>query len=282
MDKHLTIGMAVYDDFDGVYFSIQALQIYHLGWLRDQVEFIVIDNNPTSKRGIETKKFVESKVKNGRYFAYTDKQSTSVRNEIFKHARGKYVLCIDPHVMFDVNAVSALLEYYHKNPDTKNLIQGPLLYDDLKSYSTHFDPVWRSSMYGIWGTNKEAYDKGEPFEIPMMGLGIFSCKKSEWQWFNERFTGFGAEEGYIHEKFRLAGGKCICIPQLRWIHRFGRPDGVPYKNILEDRIFNYFVGWLELKKDENDPMIESIFKEFEQRIPRDKLQIIFENAKSVS
>jgi glycosyltransferase involved in cell wall biosynthesis len=282
MNKLLTIGMAVYDDFDGVYFSIQALQMYHLSGMHNDVEFIVIDNNPTSKRGIETKKFVETKIANGRYFAYTDKQSTSVRNEIFKHARGEYVLCIDPHVMFAPGSISTLLEYYRNNPNTKNLIHGPLWYDNLTSYSTHFDPVWRSAMYGIWATNKEAYEKGEAFEIPMMGLGTFSCKKSEWQWFNKNFVGFGAEEGYIHEKFRLAGGKCICIPQLKWIHRFGRPDGVPYKNTFEDRIFNYFVGWLELKKDENDPMIQSIFKEFQQVVSKEKIQVIFENAKKVS
>jgi hypothetical protein len=41
----LTVGMATYDDYDGVYFSIQALRIYHPEIL-DGVEFIVIDNHP--------------------------------------------------------------------------------------------------------------------------------------------------------------------------------------------------------------------------------------------
>lgn len=282
MDKLLTIGMAVYDDFDGVFFTIQALRMYHLQGLEDQVEFIVVDNNPTSKRGQAVKNFVTTKLKNGRYIEYTEKKSTSVRNEIFKNAKGKYTICVDPHVMFEQGAIKSLLEYYEANPDTKNLLQGPLWYDDLKNYSTHFEPVWRGSMYGIWGTDKANYEKGEPFEIPMMGLGMFSCKTSEWQWFNKNFIGFGAEEGYIHEKFRLAGGKCLCIPNVKWVHRFGRPDGVPYINSLEHRVFNYFVGWLEIKKNENDPFFQDIFKEFEQRMPREKLNTLFENAKKVA
>jgi hypothetical protein len=282
MNKLLTIGMAVYDDFDGVFFTIQALRMYHLQGIEDQVEFIVVDNNPTSKRGLATKDFVSTKIKNGRYIEYTEKKSTSVRNEIFKNAKGKYTICVDPHVMFEHGAIKNLLEYYESNPDTKNLLQGPLWYDDLKNYSTHFEPVWRGSMYGIWGTDKANYEKGEPFEIPMMGLGMFSCKTSEWQWFNKNFIGFGAEEGYIHEKFRLAGAKCLCLPKVKWLHRFSRPDGVPYINSLDHRVFNYFVGWLELKKDENDSFFQAIFKEFEQRMPREKLNTIFENAKKVA
>jgi hypothetical protein len=43
----------------------------------------------------------------------------------------------------------------------------------------------------------------------------------------------------------MAGGKAICLPQFKWMHRFGRPNGVPYKLALEDRVWNYFVGWLE-------------------------------------
>jgi hypothetical protein len=52
----------------------------------------------------------------------------------------------------------------------------------------------------------------EPFEVPAQGLGIFSCKKSEWLGFNPHFRGFGGEECYIHEKYRQAGRKTICLP----------------------------------------------------------------------
>ena len=43
-EKLLTIGMATYDDFDGVFFSIQALRMYQLQGLEDNVE--IIDEKP--------------------------------------------------------------------------------------------------------------------------------------------------------------------------------------------------------------------------------------------
>ena len=124
-----------------------------------------------------------------------------------------------------------------------------MMYDDLKSYATHLDPIWRSNFYGVWAT-KESKDKY--FEIPSMGLGTFSCKKSEWLGFNNLFKGFGGEEGYIHEKYRKKGGRCLCLNEFRWMHRFNRPNGVPFPNILEDRCFNYFIARFELEQDYSD------------------------------
>lgn len=277
MKKILTIGMATYDDFDGVFFSIQAIRMFNLKKNLDEIEFIVIDNNPNSKHGEMTKNFVQNWIK-GKYIPYTEKKSTSARNEIFKNASGEYTLCMDSHVLIEEGGIENLLEYYKKNPDSKNLISGPLWYDDLKNYATHFDPVWRDIMYGIWATNKKDYEKGDPFEIPMMGLGLFSCKTSEWKGFNDKFKGFGGEEGYIHEKFRRAGGKCICIPNLKWNHRFGRPDGSKYPNYIEDRVWNYFIGWLEILKNPEDPFFLSIEKAFEERMPSGLIKSIFKKA----
>ena len=44
-EKTLTIGMATYDDYDGVYFTVQALRLYHREVARD-VAILVLDNNP--------------------------------------------------------------------------------------------------------------------------------------------------------------------------------------------------------------------------------------------
>jgi hypothetical protein len=184
-------------------------------------------------------------------------------------------------VLLQPNGVKNLMEYYSKNPNTKNLIQGPLWYDDLNSISTHFDPVWRGTMYGTWGTNKDLYEKQDPFEISLMGMGMFSCKTSEWPGINQNFIGFGGEEGYVHEKFREAGGKCICLPTVKWNHRFGRPNGVPYPNVLEDRIWNYFVGWLEILKDPGDPFFQSIFDAFKDAVPHKVISNLFEKAKQL-
>ena len=105
-------------------------------------------------------------------------------------------------------------------------------------------------MWGTWGTDDRGRDPdGDHFEIPAQGLGLFSCRKDVWPGFNPGFRGFGGEEGYIHTKFQKRGRKTFCLPFLRWMHRFGRPNGVPYPLKIEDRIFNYFVGFTELKLD---------------------------------
>lgn len=275
--KKLTIGMATYDDYDGVYFTIQSLRMYHDICNTDEVEFVVIDNNPKSKHGEETKKFVD-KIK-GKYFGISNKTTTAIRNEVFANAAGEFTLCLDPHILIYKGGVDALLKYYQSEETHKNIVSGPLLYDDMKHISTHFEPEWRNSMYGTWGTNNSAYKDITPFEIPMQGLGCFSCKTINWPKFNERFIGFGGEEGYIHEKFRLAGGKAICLPELKWMHRFGRPGGVPYRLILEDRVWNYFVGWLELYNDPEHEQIKAIHEHFKDKLPTGQIEKIFERAK---
>jgi hypothetical protein len=277
MPKLLTIGMSTYDDYDGVYFSIQALRMYHDICNTDQVEFVVIDNHPNSPHGDEIKKHVEGAVK-GKYVPYTEKISSFNKYLIPEHAEGKYVLIIDSHVMLEKNGIDNLLAYYKDNPNCKNLVQGPLWYDDLKHYSTHFDPVWRGDMYGIWATNKEAYAAGQPFEIPMQGMGLCSFERANWVGINPRFDGFGAEEGYISEKFRQAGGKNICLPNLKWGHRFGRPAGVKFRLNLEDRVWNYFVGRLELFKTPEHDMVKEVYEYFKDKLPAGRCQSMMNRA----
>jgi glycosyltransferase involved in cell wall biosynthesis len=277
MDKLLTIGMATYDDYDGVFFSIQSLRMFHDICNTDQVEFIVLDNNSNSEHGKACKSFVENQVR-GKYIVNNEQNSSFNKYKIVDYASGKYVLIIDCHVLIEKNGIDNLLKYFQENPNCKNLIQGPLWYDDLKNISTHFDPTWRGDMFGVWATNREKYDTGLPFEIPMQGMGLLSFERSNWVGINKHFKGFGAEEGYIAEKFKRNGGKNICLPYLKWNHRFGRPNGVKYPLILEDRIWNYFVGWLEITKNPNDIMIYSIYNYFRNRIPKERLDNILNDA----
>lgn len=270
--------MATYDDYDGTYFTTQALCLYHDILKNIDYEIVIIDNNPDGLHGEAVKNLTHWMRGNGRYIPYKNKKSTAVRNEIFRNALGKYTISMDCHVLLAPGSIESLLEYYSNNPDCKDLIQGPMLYDDHINYATQFDPVWRGDMYGTWGTNHAACDAGQPFEIPMMGLGVFSCETKNWLGFNENFKGFGGEEGYIHEKFRRAGGKTICIPSFKWTHRFTRPNGVKYPLILEDRIWNYFVGWLELTQDPHHQMIYDIYQHFKDKIPQYSIDNILQKA----
>jgi len=184
---------------------------------------------------------------------------------------------MDCHVLLVPGALRELLHYYEYHPDTKDIIQGPLMYDNMSQYSTHFKPEWREQMYGTWATNNEGLKRGEPFEIPMCGLGIFSCKKEYWPGFNNLFRGFGGEEWYIHEKFRQRGGKALCLPFLVWVHRFGRPDGVKFPLSLESKVRNYMIGWLELYGDPKHEMVQSIIDHFSKWKSKEHLETMLQN-----
>jgi hypothetical protein len=169
-----------------------------------------------------------------------------------------------------------LLCYFGTNPDTRDLLQGPLLYDDLKKVGSHFHPAWRAGMYGYWESDPRADDAdGVPFDIPMHGLGLFACRRGAWPGFNPAFRGFGGEEGYIHEKFRLAGGRTLCLPFLRWIHRFNRPLGPPYRNTWTDRMRNYLIGFREVGWPTDD-----VIEHFRELLGREEADRIHDSIES--
>ena len=246
--RPLTIGMATYDDYDGVYFTLQAIRLYHPEVARD-IEFVVLDNHPDGPASPLLEK-LGAWVKDYKYVPIRAVTGTAVRDCIFRIARTPYVVCVDSHVLLAPGSLRRLIDYFHSHHDTNDLLQGPLMHDSLDMISTHMSPEWRGGMYGTWGADERGLDAdGPPFEIPMQGLGVFACRREAWPGFNPRFRGFGAEEGYIHEKFRQAGGRTLCLPFLRWAHRFGRPAGAPYPNLFEDRLRNHIIGWSELGLD---------------------------------
>jgi glycosyltransferase involved in cell wall biosynthesis len=260
--------MACYDDFDGVWFSVQALRMYHAE-CAGQIELVVVDNHPDSPHGQAVRQYVENWVPGGRYVPFADAQGTAAAKErVFHEARGAAVLCMDSHVLLEPDAIRRLIVWYDDHRRCRDLLQGPLVYDDLKSFASHFDDEWRGQMWGVWACDPRAelrrevaervdrktgarhvqvsVTEGPPFEVPAQGMGVFSCRKDAWPGFNPRFRGFGGEEFYIHEKFRQAGARTLCLPFLRWVHRFGRPGGVPYRVTIEEKFRNYVIGLTEL------------------------------------
>lgn len=247
-DRKLTIGMATYDDYDGAYFTVQAVRLYHPE-VADEIEFVVVDNDPDGPAAQPLRDLGRGSP-HYRYVANRERQGTATRDLVFREARTPYVVCVDSHVLIAPGAIRRLIDYLDARPACGDLLQGPLVYDDQASIATHFAPIWSGGMYGTWATDERALDRdAEPFDIPMQGLGLFACRRDAWLGFNPRFTGFGGEEGYIHAKFRRAGHRTLCLPFLRWNHRFQRPHGIRYPNIWQERIRNYVVGWTELGED---------------------------------
>lgn len=243
--KRLTIGMATFDDYDGVYFTLQALRLYHPE-VADDVELLVVDNNPDGVCGEPLRRLAKN---SGafRYVPVAESTGTAVRDFVMQEASGDYVACLDCHVLLVPGALARLLKHFEEDPGCNDLLQGPLVNDDLVTLSTHWKAEWSGGMYGTWALDVAGKDPdGAPFDIPMQGLGFYACRRAAWPGYNRHFRGFGGEEGYIHEKFRQAGGRTLCLPFLRWIHRFDRPMGAPYTISWHDRIRNYMIGFAEL------------------------------------
>jgi glycosyltransferase involved in cell wall biosynthesis len=243
----LTIGMASYNNYAETWFTVQALRMYHD--LSD-TEILVVDNFGDDKLRDFISAWGHGQV---RYIRDTDKQGTAAaKNKVFENALGDWVLCMDSHVLPAAGSMQRLRDYVDVNPDCLDLLQGPLLYDDMLNGADSFSTVWSDGMWGQWA-NIQPDRSVEPYEIPMHGMGLFCCRKDAWLGFNPEFRGFGGEEGYIHEKYRKAGHKTLCLPWLQWDHYFG---GIKdYNPQYADKARNYCLGFQELGLDIS-PLVE--------------------------
>lgn len=253
----LTVGMACYRDFDGVYFTLRSLQLHHPE-IWDDMQVIVVDNcpefpqRPADFAGPHTpSERIRTLVARhgGVYVPASSPQGTAFpRDLIFQIAEGDIVICVDSHVLLEPGAFSKTVAWMESNPDCNDLIQGPMLYDD-GTVCDHLRDTWGGNMWGQWGDAdpRSKAGAGEPFEIQMHGLGLFGCRRGAWLGFNPHFRAFGGEEGYIHEKYRKAGRRTLCLPWLRWAHRFNETsqDVRPAR----DTIRNYVLGFSELDMD---------------------------------
>ena len=148
--RRLTIGMATYDDYDGVYFTIQSIR-FHNPELDGQLEFVVIDNNPAGPCS-DALSNLGKWVDGYRYISCDQWSGTAIRNLVFEEASSPFVLCIDSHVLIAPTALFKLISYFEANPDTPDLIQGPLLYDDLRKVVT---------SYGTAMARRHVWDVGQ-------------------------------------------------------------------------------------------------------------------------
>lgn len=283
----LTIGMACYDDFQGVWMTLQSLRLYHRDVLH-KCELIVIDNHPQSDHGQAVRNLVEGWVRGDflrvRYIPFTEYNSTSKpRQLIFENAAAPNVLVMDSHVMLPRNpgeesCLKRLIDWYEKNPDSWNILHGVMLYDDLSGFSTHFQDVFREEMWGIWGSDpKGANPNNPPFEIPAHGLGMFSARKEAWMQvggFHPLHRGFGGEEWYIHTKFRKYGERngldcrTLCLPFFRWLHRFGHAGGIKYPLTILDKVRNYILEYQELQLPLERVALHFLARKNEDNTPR--------------
>jgi len=275
MDKsrQFSVGMAVFNDFDGVYFTTQDLLVHHGDYI---AEIIVVDNNSSER----IKRYCNT-VPKIRYVDFPQPKGTAApREHIFSVAQSDRVVVIDSHVILHPGAMAAL----DAGVTSDDLYHGPLIYDWGDICATHMDDVWRGQMWGIWGVARqeignpgapifsvidgkavelmtgkvldikvtvgmEGYEVPKrPFTIPAHGMGLWACKRDSWLHFNKDFREFGGEEWYIHEKYRKAGRRVVCLPEVKWRHRFSdlTQHKIEYPLTLRAKINNYIIGLKEL------------------------------------
>ncbi|WP_171166973.1 glycosyltransferase [Streptomyces sp. I05A-00742] len=240
----LTVGTAVHDDYDGAYFTLLSLRLHHPE-VADRVDLLLVDGDPDGPTSAGLRA-MEGTVPGLRYVPVGHVRGTALRDLVFREARTEWVLCVDSHVLLAPGALARLLAYADEHPQSRDLLQGPLLGDDLRTMRTHLDPVFDGTSFGTWGCDPRGADPdAPPFEIGMQGLGLFACRKEVWPGFNPRLRGQGAEEGYLHKKFRAAGARALCLPFLRWTRRTVRPHGTALPADTADRCRDHLLAWEE-------------------------------------
>jgi hypothetical protein len=255
--------MATYDDFDGVWFTIQAIRLFHPE-VSDRLSFLIVDNHPDGPAAVGLKQ-LEHQIPALRYVPFSGYHGTGVRDIIFRDSDADIICCVDSHILVQPGALASVLGWFDARPDSPDLLQGPLLDHALDGPSaSHFAPRWGASTYGQWALDARVRARdAAPFVIGMQGLGLFACRRTAWPGLNPRFRGFGGEEGYLHEKIRLSGGTTWCHPDLGWLHRFTRTQGQAYPLLWQDVLRNYMIGWEEVGWDTTG--IEAHFRaEFEK------------------
>ena len=149
----LTVGMPTLDDAVGVIDTIQALRLYHAAEM-PETEIIVADNGSSSKHLAPVATLIDRlrEINQPAKLVHVKTRGAALaKNAVFEHASGEVVICIDSHVFLWPNALRKIVAWFSSRPDCRDLVTGPMVYDDLNSINTHFDDVWRGGMWGVWG-----------------------------------------------------------------------------------------------------------------------------------
>lgn len=249
----LTIGMAVHDDYAGVWSTIQFIRRHYAREMQKHIEFLVLDNNPRSPQGRAVRKYMTRKFNQeacpGYYMSVEPRKGTAMRDLLVRACNTEYMLMIDSHVNV-MGLDKTILFLRHSCQHTLDHFSGILVNEAGAVMGTHQNPGLRGGMFGTWGVHPQpkgmTYADMEPFEIPMHGCGLMLFRRDDWLGFHVGFRDFGGEEGYIHEKYRLHGRRCWTLPFLTWEHRFGHPGGTSYPLTHEGKYWNNLIAWTEL------------------------------------
>lgn len=262
--------MACYDDYDGVYFTVQNLRAFHD---MTDVELLVLDNHPESAHGKQLAKLAPRA--GIRLVHVTDRVSSWVKYDAVLHATGDVVVGMDSHLVMLPGSIAALRTWWQAHEGSRDLLTGPVIYDELQDGSMGLDPQWNGHDFGTWMA-KTPRASGEAVEVPMQGMGFWSVWRTSWPGVPRGMVGFGAEEWCMAERIRQHGGRVMSHPCVQWGHRFGWPVRT-YPLSLEDKVRNYYRGWLSLYKTMDHPRMREMTLHWSTQLSHEKLQSILDS-----
>jgi len=217
-----TIGIPCSGEHERLAYSLNALFTYHDC---SDIEILIVDDEP-SQNTEDLISFYQCKS-----LPTGEKEKRQV---IFENASNDFVLCLLPGVMLFpkvIDKLKVLPQKYHND-----LIQGPIR--NFTQKQTHYESEWSEDGFGVVANSEIE----EVREIPMQKLDLFFCRRDNWVGSHY----LGHDEGYVHEKFRQAGRRCLCAPWLLWnTQRKRLKPNIP-------RISSYFKMWNEIGWDVND------------------------------
>jgi glycosyltransferase involved in cell wall biosynthesis len=116
----LTIGMATYDDPQGVWWTLSSLRMHHQ---LDGVELLVVDDHPEPNRGDIHHVCANSRAR----YVHAPKAMgpAHAKNSVWEHAQGSHVLVIDCHVLLVPGAVEALVAAARADAVGRDMWVGP-------------------------------------------------------------------------------------------------------------------------------------------------------------
>ncbi len=155
--RMLSIGMACANDPKGLWATLVFLRTVN----RFLGEIIVVDNFPSTALGASVRAIALDY--ECEYIPFDQDHGTSQpRNEVFRRATGKYVLCIDSHITMP-NLGRLAQELAQGSIAGDHLWHGPIRLGYRSGVATHFRDEWGpDGMWGRWGLAWQKQDRTGP------------------------------------------------------------------------------------------------------------------------
>jgi len=158
ISPRITIGLATFNDWEGVWATVQSVFLHNDWDSPNDVEVIIVDTSPP---GSEHRRLVQGlSAQHGGRVKYLSLEgvvgTTLPRDTIFQHASAPTVVVMDCHVMCPPNTLKRAMEWFEANPDTPHLYHGPMFYDSLTNYAVQVSDQFRGHMWGTWARVRQS------------------------------------------------------------------------------------------------------------------------------